>query len=265
MKNRFIIEKKNIEKIINYDEIKKKNFFLNVNLKKIFKDLLDFDEELKIEKGENNDNIVYQKDKPLCSFIIDDDCMLYKYIIKIAKDNILYEYDIIENPKSLIGSLKSASFIKNGINYSMERYYSKYFIDIKSNNKGIYLVLENSTDEERDIPKLIAEINLDDKIEKIYDKLSPMFNTYNNLTIKKYNILNTIDMKEINTDLIIIEKGRLIDYLATIEKQEKKYIIKKERDNYSITLLNSSIDGLLSTCFDIDRQVKFVKKLEKKK
>lgn len=262
MKNKFIIKKKITNKIINYSDIKNKKYFFNINLNEIFGEILEIDKKIEINKDENN---IYLNDEKICSFTIDDNCMLYKTVIKIMKDDILYKYDVNENQECLMVMLNSCSFTKNEVNYSIERCYSKYFVDIRSKNKGIYLVLEDNLNDEFDIVGCFSEINICDNIKDIYNKVNKKFNIFNNITIRKYNILNTVDSKEINTDLIIIENGCLIDYLTTIEKLGKKYVIKKDNNNYSITLLNSSIDGLLSTYFDLNEQVKFVKKLENHK
>lgn len=263
MKKEFVIEKRITDKVIDYKEIKNKNCYLNLNLKKIIKDIFNLDREIEIKKSKDYD-IVYINDEIFCTFSIDDNCMLYKYLIKIVKDNIIYIYDIIEDPKNMFGKFKTCSFKKEDTKYIVERYYSKYLIDIKGEKKGICMAFGSNVDNISTIIQLLSNIEVYDKIETIYKKIIDNSNINTDLTIKKYNILNTVDSRQIDTDLIIIENGKLINFLSIVEKENKKYIIKKERDNYSVTLLNNSLNGLLSSCFDMTEQFNFIKKLEKK-
>lgn len=128
----------------------------------------------------------------------------------------------------------------------------------------INIELEYKSNNIEELIKLIKKINLEESIKDIFHILQEKIDM-NNIKIIKYDILNTCDNYHKITDVINIENNKLIDFMVTILKDNKKYIIQKEINNYTIKVFDESIDSLTKAYFEINDQVQFVKRLEKQK
>ena len=66
--------------------------------------------------------------------------------------------------------------------------------------------------------------------------------------------------------MIVMINGILETFLITVETEDKKYIVKKEHGNYTISITNKTLDSFLDTYIDLrNNDISFVKKLERMK
>lgn len=251
---------KNTEKIINYNEIL--DYQINNNLSNIIKEILEINYEIKLEENNNAIIVTNINNNKICELHINKS--LYdNYSLKINKNNILYEYKIKLNKDKLNLNIKSIKFVKDNNKYNVSIYDRFNLININKKDRQVTIELEKELKLE-ELIKVTGNIILNDEINIIYEKISKEI-LFDNIKIKKSYILNHNVMQELITDLIVVKERVLEEFLTTIIKNDKKFKIRKEGNNYSLTVINSSIESLISAYFEINEQVQFVKKLEKKK
>jgi len=263
MKKEVVINNNICNKIVDYEVILNKKLELYKKIDKIIKNIIE-EKNIEIKNVIDNEYVAYNNDnKILCNFVINDSYHKDTYIIRLIKENIMYEYHINFVKDKILLNLRKCNFHTDELNYNIIRYAGKQMIDIKKENKGIAIEVIDTFKDEQELIELIKNIEISDDIIKIYKKINIKQKIINNIKIKKYSILNTCDFKELISDLIIIDNGILTEYLTTIEKEDKKYIIKKEGSNYLIKLINSPLEDINNIYFELNDQIKFVKKLEK--
>ena len=87
-----------------------------------------------------------------------------------------------------------------------------------------------------------------------------------NYRIRKAIVLDTAYPQDKITDMIVMRNGILETFLITVETEDKKYIVKKEHGNYTISITNKTLDSFLDTYIDLrNNDISFVKKLERMK
>lgn len=265
MKKEVIIQvKKNNSKIVNYDDLKKNDSKLENYFEEIIKEILEIDTEFELYQIDNKNYILLNKDKELISELNVSSTNLKHYVVNMNKDNKLYEYRIDIFRDIIKTKIKSCKFIKNNVNYIINVYNQYRLINICDKDNGITIEVKNEDNDEEKIIESVININIEDGIKEIYEKINKKI-SFADIKIKKSKLINSRFMQELITDIIIINNNRLEDFLITITKKDKTYKIKKENNNYSLSVINSSIEALTSAYFEINEQVQFVKKLEKKK
>lgn len=263
-----IIKENDDKKIINYLDLKNRNYFIEKNIETILKRIFDINTGIKIKylKQDNEFKFeVYEKEKLYCTGNSTVSYYQNRSILQIKKDNTVYEYLVtfIGNKIEII--LQRLIYEKNNTHYTILIYNDTYFIEIKNNDNR---TLINIQDENYDIKKIFEttiSIENSDDVTTVYNKIIRVIKQVNNLEIKKNKILDKKTTTEIPVGTLTINEGVLIDYLNTIDKNGKKYTIKKEGNNYSYILNDSTTEDFLSSYFDFSEQVQFIKKLEKKK
>ena len=263
MKKEVVISNNICDKIVDYEVILNKKIELYKKIDKIIKNIIE-EKNIEIKNVIDNEFVAYNNDnKVLCNFVINDSHYKDTYIIRLIKENILYEYHINFIKDKITLNLKKCIYHTDELTYNIIRYDGKQIIDIKKGNKGITIEINDTFKDEQEVIELIQNIQFSDDVINIYKEISIKQKIIDNIKIKKYSILNTCDFRENISDLIIVDNGNLLEYLITIEKENKKYIIKKEGNNYLIKLINTSLEDINNIYFELNDQIKFVKKLEK--
>lgn len=242
------------------------NLTIENYFEEIFKQMLNISDNIKIEK-EGIKYILFYNDELLCSFKVNHNEELYDYVIDVFFKDSSYHYYGDENLERLEFNLRDYCYEINDRNFRITKSGYGIFGEITSGNNGIAIEIEEKNIDEKLFGVVINTISLDNSLETIYNKLSVLFST-DNLKIKKYKRLNTCDYREHITDLLVIRNSSLEEYQATINKEINgevvNYILKKDNENYTITILDSSIEGFNHAYFAINEQIKFVNQIKGK-
>jgi len=215
----------------------------------------------------NEDNGRYQvlkNNKQLCTFKINKYSEIYDFIINIFEEDKEYCYHIIDEGVKIMANLAYHRYTKDGIKYHLGGTQNFLTITITKDKEIVSIQIYMGDREQNNIKDLTDSISLNDTIHDLYNKINIFITDYHKLRIKKSNILNTIDRKEQVTDLIYIDNNELIDYMSTTSNNDKKYVVRKENNNYMLTCINGNVDDFVSSYFLVNDEVKFIKKLEKK-
>lgn len=263
MKKEIVINIKNDSKIIYYKEEKNIECKLNKNIKRIIKEIFDISDDIEI-KEKDHVNTVLRKDEKICHFFIKKNIKTNKYILKILKDDIVYEYLMTIEKEEITGSLTKIEIENQELKGYILRYDEKQIICINKNGKEICIEIEDDINDKKSLIDLFYKINIDDKLNEIYYQITEN-NIIENIKIKKSIILDTNYFQEIITDKLYVENGIVVDYKTTIFKNNKTYVIEKNMHECTIKTFDSSIEALSYIFFELNDQINFIKKLERKK
>lgn len=250
MKSSFIIKKKIININSNESEIL-------VYIKEILNQIFD-SSNVKILNSENGRKRVYCYDSKICYFTIDE--VFNTNVLKIYDGDKIYIYYIKETKKEFEVELKGYNNTKKNNNcYFMD---DKTTLDISDDNKYIHIEIDNKFKEI--MINLIEKINPDNSLMEIYKSFNCVI--YNELSIKKSKIKNQSYSDRDITDLLILKNDKLIEFKTTIFKENRSYIVQKAYgEDYKITFSLKNLDDFKKVNFDINENINFAKKLEKKK
>ncbi len=258
-----------MEKIIiipKNDKEENENNIINI-LKKIFN--IKEDKTVLSKRSKNNRFTLYQNNKKLCQYQLEDyaynyDNILnifvgmdkYSYAITNERDNIFIKLILLE--KVQIENTVNKHFISQGYNKIM---------NIQDDNLGLEIeISEEKIADENFLFKQMSSLNCNFSLEEIYNQVKQMIplEKLDSLKIEKYIVLDTAHYEKITTDILSLRKGILEEYLNTIKRNDKIYTIKKENNNYVIKCMNTTAEDILGSYFYLNDSIKFIKKLEKK-
>ena len=137
--------------------------------------------------------------------------------------------------------------------------FSPPVIKIEPNNTGVYIEYETNY-MDTDIIEVLDNLTFDESLEEIYNLINNYLEDYRTLTITRYKISKYF--KKTITDRLYLIGNNLQEFKMTVDN---KYIVKKEDNNYVITYLDSDIEDIEKSYFNLNNQINFVKKLERKK
>lgn len=220
-------------------------------------------EVLKIEK-DNKNYLLYSQDKLICKAKLNRFDFCYDYLLNIFEDNIIYSFFIEDAGDKLILYLRDYYLTKEDISYHIIDLGYGFCIRLIGQEKGIEINYEGRNIDKDTLLKMFAKVDLNISIEEIYQKFAP-FIQENTLKIRKYNINSSRNTKEENTDVLTIKRNSVEEFMNTKIINNKKYVIKKENNNYSITCYNAEACELNSSYLVFEDSIDFVKKLEKRK
>lgn len=257
MKSSIVLNKKNE----NSKNLKIENYFED-----IFKEMLNIKDNIRIDK-EGIKYLLFCNDELLCSFKVNCNEELYDYIIDVFFKDSSYHYYGDVNLERLEFNLRDYCYELDERNYRITKNGYGISAEITKGNNGLAIEIEEKDMDEKIFMLVINNISLDDSLETIYSKLS-VLSSNDNIKMKKYRKLNTCDYREQISDLLIIRNSSLEAYQATINKkingEEINYVLKKDNENYTITILNSSIEGFNHAYFAINEQINFVNQIKGK-
>lgn len=226
----------------------------------IIKNLLNTSESLEIKKETNNLYKVYINNTLYCKVIIDSNVIMYEYMLKIIFKDKTYTYYVDYEKNNLVVNMHEYSYKKDNKEYYVNKYYTIHEGVIIDRNNKITLIIEDKLITDNKFNNILENINFLSKLEEIYNEL----NKYERIKIVKSRLINN-KTDELVTDIIKITDNNLEELKLTINKEDKKYIIEKTGNNYTITYINSSVCEIKESYFTITDNMNFIKKLEKKK
>lgn len=249
MKSSFIIKKK----IINmYDDKSEMLVYINEILNQIFDS-----NSIKIIGSENGKYKICCYDSKICYFTLDN--AFNVNVLKIYDGDKIYLYYIKEKKSEIEVNLKGYNNVHKNINcYFMD---NKTVLEVLNDSKYIHIEIDNK--QKNMMMDLIEKINPDNSLMEIYNEFSCVI--YNELAIKKNKIKNQSYTEKDLTDLLILKNNRLIEFKTTVIKEKREYIIKKTYGEYKVTCSLVDLDDFKKVNFDINENINFAKKLEKKK
>jgi len=252
--------------IINKKNGNNKNLTIEDYFEDIFNEILNIKDGIRIDK-EGIKYLLFCNDELLCSFKVNCNEELYDYIIDMFFKDSSYHYYGDVNLERLEFNLRDYCYELNDKNYRITKNGYGISAEIIRCNNGIAIEIEEKDIDENIFKVVINNISFEDSLETIFNKLS-VLSLNDNIKIKKYKKLNTCDYREQITDLLVIRNSSLEAYQATINKkingEEINYVLKKDNENYTITILNSSIEGFNHAYFAINEQINFVNQIKGK-
>lgn len=201
--------------------------------------------------------------------ILQNTYAITEHKLKCIIDNIVYEYNISYDKKNIYLTLQEIKFTKNKEDYHITFIGNSKLINIKRENNATQFEMDDYLISKEELLEKISLISANDNLKETYLKIESLIekpiNEFSSLKIKKYIINNNNYSRENITDIISIHNNKLIEFMITINKNNKTYVIRKDNNNYSITLINAIVDNEISSFyFDINEEASFIKKLERK-
>ena len=103
------------------------------------------------------------------------------------------------------------------------------------------------------------------KMSKLVEKLMQDIYLSDNMWVYLIDRLIENKTNELVTDTMYVFDNYLEEFKTTIKKDDRKYIVEKTGDNYTVTYINSSINDIEESYYTINDKIDYVKKLERKK
>lgn len=254
MKDKIIV-KKNIVSFNN--NIKEIDIYLESMLKKIF----NTDENINIMKYDKYLYRIYVDNKYKCDVKIDDCVVLYDYMIKIIYDDKTYTYYVDTKENNLILSMNEYSYKKDNKNYCVTKYCDIYEGSVIDRCNKVKLIIEDSYMNKEKFNDILENIDTSSTLEELYNNIG---DNYFKIKIVKSRLIDN-KTHELVTDIIYVSNNSLEEFKTTINKEEKKYIVEKTGDNYTVTYVNALINDIEESYYTITDKIGYVKKLERKK
>lgn len=250
----------------------KKNRFNNSNLELYIDSIIKsiFNDKIKYINKYEEDNIyevgTYKNGKVIVVLpkIID----LFDNKLRIVNNNKMYEYGIDIDKQFININLREINFGNNDNNYHVTFIGSSRLVNINNIDSACQFEIDEFDIDNKKLLDTITFVKADDRLEDIYTKTEGLFtspiNEYNSVRIKKCKKINSLYNNERVTDMISLYNGKLVEFMTTVNKNNRTYIIRKDNDNYNITFVDVINKGMSNFYFDINNEVKLIKKLEKK-
>ena len=206
-----------------------------------------------VKKNMFNNNLELYMDDIIKSIFNDK----IKYINKYEEDNI-YEVGTNKSGKVIVVLPKIIDLFDNKLR----------LVNINNIDSVCQFEIDEFDIDNKKLLDTITFVKADDRLEDIYTKTEGLFtspiNEYNSVRIKKCKKINSLYNNERVTDMISLYNGKLVEFMTTVKKNNRTYIIRKDNDNYNITFVDVINKGMSNFYFDINDEVKLIKKLEKK-
>ena len=136
MKDRKVIKKN----IISFDKDIKE---IDIYLESILKKILNTEKDIKILKG-NNIYKLYIDDDYECNFMVEDNVVLYDYMIKIIYKDKTFTYYIDTNKDNLIINMNEYTYKKEDREYSITNYCNIYEGIVIDRCNKVRVIIEDS-------------------------------------------------------------------------------------------------------------------------
>lgn len=254
MRDRIVIKKN----IISFDKDVNE---IDIYLESILKKILNTEKDIRILKEKNKSYKLYIDGDYECNFMVEDNVVLYDYMIKIIYKDKTYTYYIDTNKDNLIINMNEYTYKKDNKDYSITNYCNIYEGIVIDRCNKVKVIIEDSSMYRDKFNNILENIDVNYTLEELYNSIN---NNYFKLKITKSRLIDN-KTNELVTDTIYVFNNYLEEFKTTIKKDDRKYIVEKTGDNYTVTYINSSINDIEESYYTINDKIDYVKKLERKK
>lgn len=217
-------------------------------------------------KFNGNKKELYNNGKLVCEFNLDKSRESDSYILNIYVLDYSYCYMIDYQNDLIRVSLHNKNYKKDNRKYYITTLEDSVLVEVLEDNRKLELELDRDKINKKKLIYVVDKLSPADNIERIYFLLEDAIENCENYRIRKAIVLDTAYPQDKITDMIVMRNGILETFLITVETEDKKYIVKKEYGNYTISITNKTLDSFLDTYIDLrNNDISFVKKLERKK
>ena len=273
MREEFNIQK-NSNKIVEYSDIKIKVYNSNELIEKVIREMFSIaiDDEVKIEKNDENNFNVYLNNNYLCNLVFYTNNNSDDYSAMIIDSNyIIHKLLLRETPRYIIGKLLSLSFEKDGKYHFISRKTGdKVEISVEKTmsngiKKGVHIYTSGFKYDKDTIIPVISNLDIDSSIPSIYsyleENLGISIQNNDKIFIKKYNLQKNTGIN-IN-EYIEVRNGILESYELLCQTEYKPIkMLKTYGEKRIIMDRDDSVDDLFKTIFKNSELVDFLNKLE---
>lgn len=257
MKNKIVVKKN----IINLNDFEFNNLSIDNYLESIIRGIFDTNKSIKIIKKEKYCYSIYLEDNYECDLKLDSNIILFDYELKLIYKDKVINYLIDDDGGRLNISMNAYSYKKNNVDYFVTKCSNIYEGIIINRCNKIDIALESNMLNDEVFRNILETINCNDSLEELYNKLN---NNFSRVKIVKSRLIDN-KTNEIITDKIIVKDNLLEELKVTIDSDNKKYVIEKINGNYVVTYVNSSLEDISKSIFNINNNTKTFKSLEKRK
>ena len=182
-------------------------------------------------------------------------------MIKIICKDKTFTYYIDTNKDNLIINMNEYTYKKEDREYSITNYCNIYEGIVIDRCNKVRVIIEDSSMYRDKFNNILENIDVNSTLEELYNSIN---NNYFKLKITKSRLIDN-KTNELVTDTIYVFNNYLEEFKTTIKKDDRKYIVEKTGDNYTVTYINSSINDIEESYYTINDKIDYVKKLERKK
>ena len=198
-------------------------------------------------KFNGNKKELYNNGKLVCEFNLDKSRESDSYILNIYVLDYSYCYMIDYQNDLIRVSLHNKNYKKDNRKYYITTLEDSVLVEVLEDNRKLELELDRDKINKKKLIYVVDKLSPADNIERIYFLLEDAIENCENYRIRKAIVLDTAYPQDKITE-------------------DKKYIVKKEHGNYTISITNKTLDSFLDTYIDLrNNDISFVKKLERMK